>query len=109
MRADPGSARRDVTQHRIERRAVFPLVDRIDPYQHAVDRQELPADFVFHVLVVNRGFGIDADRRELFEDAVESDCSAELRRVARRDHRARELRLYRVSRRPYRLLITSPA
>jgi hypothetical protein len=37
MRADPGSAHRDIAQHCIELGPAFPAVDRINPYQHAID------------------------------------------------------------------------
>jgi hypothetical protein len=43
VRTDTGPARCDITEHRIELRAVLPLMDRIEPYEHAIDRHELPA------------------------------------------------------------------
>ena len=72
MRTDPGPARRDITQHRIELGPAFALLDRIDPHEHAINRQKLPANLVCHVLVVDRRLGIDADRRQLFEDTVKA-------------------------------------
>ena len=72
MRADPGSAHRDIAQHCIELGPAFPAVDRIDPYKHAIDGQELAADLVRDGLVVYRGLDIDAEGRELFEDAVKA-------------------------------------
>jgi len=37
MRADPGSAHRHVAQQHIELGPAFPAVNRINPYQHAID------------------------------------------------------------------------
>ena len=51
---------------------VLPVMDRIDPDQHAVDRQQLLADLVDDVVVVNRGLGVDAERGQLLEDAMEA-------------------------------------
>ncbi len=72
MRADPGTARRDIAQQRVEHGPGLALMDRIDPHEHAIDRQKLLAHLVGDVLVVDRGLGIDAERRQLFEDAVKA-------------------------------------
>jgi len=84
MRADPGSAHRHVAQQHIELGPAFPAVDRIDPYKHAIDGQELAADLVRHALVVYRGLGSDAERRKLLEDAVKRlFCGVAARRASR--------------------------
>jgi hypothetical protein len=72
MGADPNTLRRDRAQQRIERRAGLALMDGIDPDQHAIRRQELRAHFIRERLVVNRGRRVDAERGELFEDAIEA-------------------------------------
>ena len=38
MRADPGSARYDIAQHRVEYRPGLPLMDWIDPHEYAINR-----------------------------------------------------------------------
>ena len=72
MRTDPRATGCDLTQQRIELGPAFASLDRIDPHKHAINRQKLPADFVLQILVVDRGLGIDADCRQLFEDAVKA-------------------------------------
>ena len=68
MRAHPGFACRDIAQHRVERAAGLPLMEGIDPHLHAIDRQKLIAHLVDEVHVANRRLGINAKRRQLFED-----------------------------------------
>src|SRR5215472_7728717 len=72
MRAGPRPARRDVTQQRVERLARLALVDRIDPDEHAIGAKQLLAHLIREVLVIDGRLGTDADRGELFEDAVEA-------------------------------------
>ena len=47
-------------------------MDRIDPHQHAIGRQQLLAHLAGEVVVVDRRLGIDAQRRQLFENAVKA-------------------------------------
>ncbi len=72
MRADPRAARGDLAQQRIERGAGLALMDRIDPYEHAIRPRQLLAHFVGEVLVIDRGLGLNANGGELLEDAVEA-------------------------------------
>src|SRR5215472_8015947 len=72
MRADPRPARSDVAQYRVEGLARLALVDRIDPDEHAIGAKQLLAHLVREVLVIDGRLGTDADRGELFEDAVEA-------------------------------------
>jgi hypothetical protein len=63
------------------------LVDRIDPDQHTIDDQQLLRDLIGEFLVVDRRPRIDADRGQLLEDAMKSDCFAALQcGVLRRHH-----------------------
>ena len=43
MGAHPHTARRDLAQQRVEIGAVSPLVNRVHPYKHAIERGELCA------------------------------------------------------------------
>ena len=70
MRADPGSARRDISQHRVEYRPCLPFVDWVDPDEHSIDRQELFAYLIGDIVGIDRRLGVNAKRRQLFEDAV---------------------------------------
>src|SRR5947207_490344 len=68
--ADPGSARRYLTQHRIEYCSGLPLMDWIDPYEHPINRQKLLAHLVGDVVGINRRLGVNSKSGELFEHAV---------------------------------------
>src|ERR1700757_2797981 len=47
-------------------------MDRIDPDEHAIGAKQLSAHLVCEVLVIDGRLGMDADRGELFENAVKS-------------------------------------
>ena len=47
-------------------------MERIDPHEHAVSRQELLAYIVGELLVIDRRLGIDADLGKLFEDPLKA-------------------------------------
>ena len=72
VRADPRAAGGNVAQQRVERGARPALMDRIDPHEDAVRRQQLLAHVVGKFLGIDRGLGTDAERVQLFENAVEA-------------------------------------
>ena len=72
MRAHPGTACRDVAQQRVERCASFPVLQRIDPYQHTVHRQKLIANLVRKFLVENCRLGVKTNRGEFLEHATKA-------------------------------------
>jgi hypothetical protein len=72
MRADPGSARRDITQHLVEYSPGLPFMDRIDPHEDSINRQKLLAHLVGEVVGINRRLGMNAKCRQLFKDAVKA-------------------------------------
>jgi len=72
VRADPRSTRCYVTQHRVEHRSGLPFMDRINPHEHSINRQELFAHLVGDVVVIDRRLGINAKCCQLFEDAVKA-------------------------------------
>jgi len=45
-------------------------MEPIEPNVDAIDSQRLLASLVCDVVVINRGLGVNADRRQLCEDAV---------------------------------------
>jgi hypothetical protein len=47
-------------------------MDRVDPYQDTVSAKELLAHLVGELLIVNGGLGMNANCRQLFENAVET-------------------------------------
>ena len=71
MRTHPDAARRDVAQQRVEIDAVAPLMNRIDPDQHAIDRGELGAHGVENIVFIDHRLGIDAKRGQRCEDGGE--------------------------------------
>jgi hypothetical protein len=71
MGANPDSPGRDVPQHRIERNPVLPLGYRINPDEHAVELQKLFPHLVRYFVCIDRGFRGNAERGQLFEDAIE--------------------------------------
>ena len=74
MGAHPGAARRDLAQQRVEIGAVAPLVNRVDPDEHAIERGELCAHGVEHIVLVDHRFRFDADISERCEDGLEPAC-----------------------------------
>jgi hypothetical protein len=71
MGADPNAARRDLAQQRVEMGAVAPLVDRIDPDEHAIERSELRAHGVEDIVLVDHRLRIDTGISERREDGLE--------------------------------------
>jgi hypothetical protein len=47
-------------------------MDRINPHEHTISRQELIAHLAGDVVIINRWLGINAKRCQLFEDAVKA-------------------------------------
>ena len=47
----------------------LPLMDPIEPNEHAIDNQQLLANLGCDVVVIDRGLGVNADP-QLFGDAV---------------------------------------
>ena len=92
MRADPGTARRHVTQHRVKRLPCLAFVDRIDPDQHAIGRQQAARaprrQSHRHRLRVPPG----RQARPTLRRRDESGCSAVSRHASPRDRHAREWR-----------------
>ena len=91
MRADPRTARRDVAQHGVEHRTRPAVVERIDPHEHAVDREQLVAHLVGESLVEHGRLGVDAGPLQLLEHGAIA-IVVRRRRKARRavaapDHR----------------------
>ena len=70
VRADPGSARRDIAQYGIEHSAGLSSTDRIDPHKHTIQCEKLLVHFVGEFLVKHRRVGANAEHREFFEDPV---------------------------------------
>jgi hypothetical protein len=71
MGAHPDAARRDLAQQRVEISAVAPLVNRVDPDEHANDCGELCAHGLQDIVLVDHRFRIDADIGERREDGLE--------------------------------------
>ena len=55
MCADKNTCGRQLAKHGIENRPVLPVLNRIDPYEDAVDLQQLIANFRAKIVTVNRG------------------------------------------------------
>jgi hypothetical protein len=72
MSADPGAARRNLAQQRVERGAGLAAAQRIDPDEDAIHGEQLRPHFVGKILVVDGGFGSDTECRQLLEDAVKT-------------------------------------
>ena len=70
MRTDPHAAGRNIAQHRIEPEAVLAVGDRIDPDEHAIHLQQLLADLVDHIVIVDRRLRVDAKCRQGGKDRV---------------------------------------
>jgi len=58
--ADPRSAQCYVTKYCIEHRPGLPFMDWIDPHEHSIDRQKLPAHLVGDLVGINRRLGMNA-------------------------------------------------
>ena len=71
MGAHPDAARRDLAQQGVEIGAVAPLVNGVDPDEHAIKRGELCAHGVNDIVLVNHRFRIDADIGERRENGLE--------------------------------------
>ena len=89
MRADPGAARRDIAQQRIQRRSGFALMQRIDPDQDAIGPQQLRTHFVGEVLIINRWLGVNAQRGQRLENLMETVVLRRSRYAAPHGRRAR--------------------
>jgi hypothetical protein len=75
MRADPHGTIRDIAQHGIEREPVPPILDRMDPDQHAIHRQQLIAHFLGRSLATDRRRRPDTDCTQRRENRLPSDYS----------------------------------
>ena len=71
MGAHPDAARRDLAQQRIEIGAVAPLVNRVDPDEHTIERGELCANGVENIVLVDHRLRIDPNIGESREDGLE--------------------------------------
>jgi hypothetical protein len=71
MGAHPDAACRDLAQQRVEIGAVAPVVNRVDPDEHAVKRGELRAHGVEDIVLVDHRLRIDAEIGERREDGLE--------------------------------------
>ena len=73
MRADPRPACGDLAQQADRApRAFLALMERIDPDEHAIGLQQLRANLVGKLFVIDGRFGMNADRGELLEDAMKA-------------------------------------
>src|ERR1700722_3681145 len=71
MCADPRALRRDLAKQRVERHTCFALMDRIDPDQDAIHREQFVPDRVGEGFVVDDGTGSDTNSGKCFEDGDE--------------------------------------
>src|SRR6516162_460707 len=71
MGAHPRAAPRDLAQQRIEIGAISALVNRVHPYEHAIERGELCAHGVDDIVLIDHGFCVDTDIGERREDGLE--------------------------------------
>lgn len=58
MCADKNTGGGHLTKHGVENRPVVPALNRIDPYEDAVDLQQLVANFRAKIITVNRRFRV---------------------------------------------------
>src|SRR5690242_16738183 len=72
MGADPDTSRRYIAEESVQLHSVAPLVNWVDPDQHAVDRGKLTAHGLDDVILVDRGFSSDAGISKRFENGFES-------------------------------------
>ena len=61
MRAYPDAARGDLAQQCVKLGAVVPLVNRIDPNEHAIKPGELRAYDVDNIVLIDHRYRVDAD------------------------------------------------
>ena len=71
MGAHPNAALRDLPQQSVENGAVASLMNRVDPDEHPIERNQLSAHGVEDLVLVDHRFRIDADIGERREDALE--------------------------------------
>jgi hypothetical protein len=71
MGTDPHTSRCNLPQQRIEHSPVLSLGYWIDPDEHTVATEKLLAHFVSDVVRIDRGFRVNAERRQRFENAIE--------------------------------------
>jgi hypothetical protein len=71
MGAHPDAARRDLAQQRIEMDAVPPIVNRVDPDEHAIECDEPCTHGVEDIVLVDHRFRIGAGIGERREDGFE--------------------------------------
>src|SRR5215211_3020701 len=73
MRADPWPPFGHLAQQGIKRIArFFAILKRIDPHKYAVGLQQLRANLVGELLVIDGRFGMNADRGKLLENAMKA-------------------------------------
>jgi hypothetical protein len=70
MGTDPHAVRRYVPQHCIERGAVAPLGEGVDPDQHAIATEKLLAHLIRHIVGITRGLRLNAERGHRLENAM---------------------------------------
>ena len=75
MRADPHAFRRDIPQHRIEDSPVLSCKKRINPDKDAVAADKLLAHLIHHIIGIDRGLRVDAERGHRLEHAIKSILS----------------------------------
>jgi hypothetical protein len=75
MSAYPDASRRDLAQQRVEIITVAPLVDRVDPDEHAVERGKLSAHDLEDIVLIDHRLRIDTGIGECREDVLETACS----------------------------------
>ena len=71
MSAHPDAARRDLAQQRVQFGAIAPLVNWINPDEHAIDCGELCAHDVEDIILIDHRFSMDADVSERREDGLQ--------------------------------------
>ncbi len=71
MGAHPHAARRDLAQQCVEIGSVTPLVSRIDPDEHAIERGEPCAHGVEDIVLIDHRFRIDTDLGKRREHGLE--------------------------------------
>ena len=83
MGAHPDAARRDLAQQRVEICAVAPLVNRVDPDEHAIERGEPCAHGVEDIVLVDHRLRFDATSASAAKTALNRLVSGvALRRAA---------------------------
>jgi len=72
MGTDPYAFRRHVPQQRVEHNPVLSRKKRIDPDQDTVTAEKLFTHLIGHVIGIERGLRLDAERGHRFENAMQS-------------------------------------